>query len=321
MLKPNVDTKNILSNNSFVLTVILVMMIIGLSLGTNHFATPANFAVILQTMTLNGILAIGLTFCILTAGIDLSVGSVLSLSGIVLAMALRDGLNPGTAIFLALLCGMLCGLVNGLLVSMFKLPAFIATLGMQSIAMGIALTLTLGHPITGVFGSLRFIGTYRVLNNLVPVQFLIMLGCFLVAFFILKFTRLGRYMYLIGGNAEAAKFAGVNMKVYTAAPFVLSGMLAAIAAIIMTARLNSAEAVAGVGLELDAVAAAIIGGTSMRGGEGTMLGTFLGALLMAVIRNGMVQMGLGPHPQRITIGAIIIVVVMIDMINRNRTGN
>ncbi len=305
-----------LSSNTFVLVVIIILIIIGLSLGTKYFASADNFPVILQTMTINGVLAIGLTFCILVGGIDLSVGSVLSLSGIMLAVSLQAGINPLISILISLGTGTICGTVTGIMVSVFRLPAFIATLGMQSVAAGIALTITDGRPITGVITDLRFIGTMRL--GPLPLQFLIMLFCFAICFFILQYTRLGRYMYTIGGNAEAARFSGINLKFYTAIPFALSGLLAAVAAVIMSSRLNSAEAIAGQGTELDAIAAAIIGGTSMRGGEGKMTGTFLGALLMAVIKNGMVQMGLGTYPQKISIGVIIIAVVMIDILSRNR---
>lgn len=308
--------RKILSSNTFVLVIIIVLITLGLSLGTKYFASADNLPVILQTMTINGVLAIGLTFCILIGGIDLSVGSVLSLCGIMLAVSLQAGINPLLSIAISLCTGLVCGTLTGIMVSVFRLPAFIATLGMQSVAAGIALTITDGRPITGVITDLRFIGTMRV--GPLPLQFLIMLFCFAVGYFILQYTRLGRYMYTIGGNSEAARFAGINLKFYTAIPFALSGLLASVAAIIMAARLNSAEAIAGQGTELDAIAAAIIGGTSMRGGEGKMTGTFLGALLMAVIKNGMVQMGLGTYPQKISIGVIIIAVVMIDMANRSR---
>ena len=305
----------VLKNNIAVLIFILVVICVWLSVATEYFASWRNLTAILQQMSVNGILAIGMTMCIITAGINLSVGSVLSLGGIILAICLRAGLSPGLAVTIALLTGALCGLITGLLVTKGGVPPFIATLGMQSIAAGIALMLTDGRPISGVSSAFVVIGSGKIFGIL-PVSFLIMLVCFVIAAVTMNYTRMGRYFYTIGGNPESAHLAGINISLYKTLPFVFSGMLSVIAAIIVTGRLNSAEAVAGSGMELDAIAASIIGGTSMSGGEGKIVGTFLGALLMSVIRNGMIQLGVGTYPQQIVIGLIIICVVLVDMMNR-----
>lgn len=319
--------KRLVSKNLFMLSALVILMLIIFAATTENFFTWDNLPMVLTNMATNGTLAIGMTFCILTTGIDLSVGSVLGLAGVIAAIANKSGASPIVSILAGLLVGVLCGAVTGSLVSVFRIPAFIASLGMQSIASGVALTITGGTPISSALTELKFIGTTRLLYvpwgvrgdvGLIPLQWLIMLVCFIVAHFILQYTRTGRYMYTIGGNPEAARFSGINLKVYTAIPFVFSGFLAAIASLVMISRTSSADAIAGQGLELDAVAASIIGGTSMRGGEGSMIGTFVGALLMAMLKNGMVQMHLSTYPQNIILGVIIIVVVVIDTVNKSR---
>lgn len=309
--------KKILKNNIFILTAILIVLCIWLSVSTEYFATVRNATSILQSMAVNGVLAIGMTMCIITAGINLAVGSVLSLSGITFAICLRAGIGPVIAVLVALLTGAVCGLFIALLVTKGNVPPFIATLGMQSIASGIALMLTNGRPISGVCTDFVVLGSGKVAGFL-PVSFLIMLLCFVIASILMNSTRMGRYFYTIGGNPESARLSGINITVYKSLPFIFSGILSAIAAIILAGKLNSAEAIAGTGLELDAIAASIIGGTSMSGGEGKIIGTFLGALLMSVIRNGMIQLGVGTYPQEVVIGLIIIGVVLIDMVNREK---
>lgn len=291
--KMKVKANKLFKNNIFILTFVLILICVALSFSTKYFATTLNLTTILQQMSINGVLAIGMTLCIITAGINLSVGSVLSL------------------------CGAVCGLTNGLLVTRGKIPPFIVTLGMQSIAAGLALMLTDGRPITGVSESIVVLGSGKI--GIIPISFFIMACCFVLVHVVMTRTRPGRYMYTIGGNEEAARLSGINLNIYKALPFVISGLLSGIAAIIMTGKLNSAEPIAGSGLELDAIAASVIGGTSMNGGEGKIFGTFLGALIMSVIRNGMIQLGVGTYPQQVVIGVIIIVVVLIDMMNRKKS--
>jgi ribose/xylose/arabinose/galactoside ABC-type transport system permease subunit len=315
--KMKVKANKLFKNNIFILTFVLILICVALSFSTKYFATTLNLTTILQQMSINGVLAIGMTLCIITAGINLSVGSVLSLCGVVLALALSKGVAPVFAILLSLLCGAVCGLTNGLLVTRGKIPPFIVTLGMQSIAAGLALMLTDGRPITGVSESIVVLGSGKI--GIIPISFFIMACCFVLVHVVMTRTRPGRYMYTIGGNEEAARLSGINLNIYKALPFVISGLLSGIAAIIMTGKLNSAEPIAGSGLELDAIAASVIGGTSMNGGEGKIFGTFLGALIMSVIRNGMIQLGVGTYPQQVVIGVIIIVVVLIDMMNRKKS--
>ncbi len=309
--------KKLLKNNIFILIAAIIVICTLLSLNAEYFATKKNLTAIMSSMAVNGIQAIGMTMCLITIGIDLSVGSILSLSGVVLAFCLRAEFPVPAALLITVLCGVLCGCVNGLFISKGNLPPFIATLGMQSIAGGIALMITDGKPISGATAKIMFLGSGRVFR-IIPVSFLIMIFCFAAAFYLMSYTRAGRYMYTIGGNREAAKLSGINVSKYIILPYALSGLLCAIASMVVTGRLNSAEPLAGSGTELDAVAAAIIGGTSMSGGEGKIVGTFLGALMMAIIKNGMIQLGVGTYPQQVIIGCIIILVVLMDMLNRNQ---
>ncbi len=309
--------KKLLKNNIFILVAAIIVICVLLSLNAEFFATKQNLTAIMSSMAVNGIQAIGMTMCLITIGIDLSVGSMLSLSGVVLALCLQSNLPVPVALLATVICGICCGCVNGLFISKGNLPPFIATLGMQSIAGGIALMITNGKPISGATTKIMFLGSGRVFKT-VPVSFLIMLFCFGAAFYLMTYTRAGRYMYTIGGNREAAKLSGISVSKYIVLPYALSGLFCAIASMIVTGRLNSAEPLAGSGTELDAVAAAIIGGTSMSGGEGKIIGTFLGALMMAVIKNGMIQLGVGTYPQQVIIGCIIILVVLMDMLNRKQ---
>jgi ribose transport system permease protein len=313
---PAGNIKKILANDKFILIIILVVLCAFLSLTTDYFATSLNVTAILSQMSLNGVLAVGMTFCILIGGIDLSVGSMLSLSGVMVAICLRVNMNPVMACLVAVLVGAFCGLLNGLMVTFGRLPPFIATLGMLSIAQGTALILTSGRALFGMLGSIVPIGSGKL--GIIPYIWIIMLVCFVVAYFILEHTRAGRYIYTIGGNAEAARLSGIRINVYKGLPFLISGITAGLAGVMMSARLNSAEPTVGSGMEMDAIAAVIIGGTSFTGGTGTISGTFIGALIMSVLRNGMIHMGVGSYPQQIVIGSIVVIMVMVDTLSKNK---
>jgi ribose transport system permease protein len=278
---------------------------------TPHFLTVSNLLNIAEQAAIIAIVAVGMTFVIITAGIDLSVGSVLAFAGVVMASALQQGVPLPLALATALGTGLACGLVNGLLITVGRLPPFIATLGMMSVARGTALMFTEGRPISGFSGGFRSLATGEVLR--VPVPVVIMVAVYVVAHFVLTRTKLGRYTYAIGGNEEAALLSGVNVKLYKASVYGLAGMLSGLAAILLTARLNSAQPIAGMMYELDAIAATVIGGTSLLGGEGTVFGTLVGALIMAVLRNGLNLLGVSSFIQQVVIGSVIIVAVLIDM--------
>jgi ribose transport system permease protein len=283
---------------------------------TPHFLTISNLLNIAEQATIIAIVAVGMTFVIITGGIDLSVGSVLALAGVVMASALQRGLPLPLGLIVGLAVGLLGGLVNGLLITIGRLPPFIATLGMMSVARGTALMYTEGRPISGFSESFRLFATGEVLR--IPVPVIVMVGVYVIAHFVLGRTKLGRYTYAIGGNEEAALLSGINVRVYKTMVYGLAGMLSGLAAILLTARLNSAQPIAGMMYELDAIAATVIGGTSLLGGEGTVVGTLIGALIMAVLRNGLNLLGVSSFIQQIVIGSVIIVAVLIDMALKRR---
>ena len=278
---------------------------------TPYFLTISNLLNIAQQTSINAIIAVGLTFVIITAGIDLSVGSIMAFAGVVMASLLQADLPIYLAIIIGLLVGAGSGIVNGLLISYGKLPPFISTLGMMSVARGAALLFTNGRPISGFTPEFRYIATGEILY--IPVPVIIMIVVYLLADFVLTRTKLGRYTYAIGGNEEASLLSGINVKMMKTIIYGLSGMLSGLAAVLLTSRLNSAQPIAGIMYELDAIAAAVIGGTSLMGGEGKISGTLIGALIMGVLRNGLNLLGVSSFIQQIVIGSVIIVAVLVDM--------
>ena len=285
---------------------------------TPHFLTVSNLLNVAEQAAIIAIVAVGMTFVIITGGIDLSVGSVLAFAGVVMASVLHMEVPVPLALAVALGTGLVCGLVNGALITVGRLPPFIATLGMMSVARGTALMFTEGRPISGFSGGFRSLATGELLG--LPVSVIIMIGVYVVAHFVLTRTKLGRYTYAIGGNEEAALLSGVNVRFYKAAVYGISGLLSGLAAVILTARLNSAQPIAGMMYELDAIAATVIGGTSLLGGEGTVVGTLIGALIMAVLRNGLNLLGVSSFIQQVVIGSVIIAAVLIDMWLKRRAG-
>ncbi len=279
---------------------------------TPHFLTVSNLLNITEQTTINAVIAVGMTYVILSAGIDLSVGSIVALAGVVLASALQQRLPLPAALLLCLATGAACGLVNGLLITKGRLPPFIATLGMMSIARGAALLYTDGRPISGFDAAFRAISTSRPL--MIPSPVILMIAVYLAAHFVLTRTIFGRYVYAMGGNEEATRLSGVRVGFYKTMVYVLSGVTSAIAAVTLTARLNSAQPIAGIMYELDAIAATVIGGTSLMGGSGTLVGTLIGALIMGVLRNGLNLIGISSFLQQVVIGAVIIAAVLLDSV-------
>ncbi len=277
---------------------------------TPYFLTVPNLLNVAQQTSVNALIAVGMTFVILSAGIDLSVGSIVAFSGVVLGSLLHSGVPVPLAIAGGLLVGFGCGLVNGLLITLGRLPPFIVTLGMMSVARGSALVYTQGRPISGFEPSFRSLATDDFL--LVPQPVILMLVVYLVAHVVLVRTRLGRYTYAIGGNEEATKLSGISVVRYKTLVYGVSGLMSGVAAVILTARLNSAQPIAGIMYELDAIAAVVIGGTSLMGGEGGLRGTLIGALIMGVLRNGLNLLGVSSFLQQIVIGLVIIFAVLVD---------
>ncbi len=278
---------------------------------TPHFLTLSNLSNVTLQTSINAIIAVGMTFVIITAGIDLSVGSILAFSGVVTATSLQAGVPVPVALLIALVVGFLCGSVNGVLITRGKLPPFISTLGMMSVARGAALLWTQGRPVSGFTEGFRSLANGTVIG--IPTPVVIMIVVYLAAHFVLTRTKLGRYVYAIGGNEEAAILSGVNVRYYKTIVYGICGMLSGVAAVILTARLNSAQPIAGIMYELDAIAATVIGGTSLMGGEGRVVGTLIGALIMGVLRNGLNLLGVSSFVQQTVIGSVIIIAVLVDM--------
>jgi ribose transport system permease protein len=278
---------------------------------TPHFLTVSNLLNVLEQTAINAIVAVGMTFVIISGGIDLSVGSVLAFAGIALAMTLEQGAPVPIAIAVALAAGVTCGLTNGVLITFGRLPPFIATLGMMSVARGGALLLAEGRPISGFSDGFRMLATGRV--AMIPASVVVTAAIYLVAHFVLARTVFGRATYAIGGNEEAARLSGVAVRFHKTAIYGVAGLMSAAAAVILTARLNSAQPTAGTMYELDAIAATVIGGTSLMGGEGTLIGGLIGALIMGVLRNGLNLLNVSSFFQQVVIGLVIISAVLIDM--------
>jgi ribose transport system permease protein len=297
----------------------LVLLCAVLWILTPHFLTVSNLLNIVQQTSINAIVAAGMTFVIISGGIDLSVGSIVALSGVVLGTVLQMNQPPlVTPLLAALAVGMGCGLLNGVLVSFGRLPPFIVTLGMMSIARGAALVFTEGRPVSGFEDGFRWIATGSI--GFVPAPVIIMLIVYALAHFVLTRTTFGRYVYAIGGNEEATRLSGVAVRFHKTAVYGVAGLMSAVAAVVLTARLNSAQPIAGMMYELDAIAATVIGGTSLLGGEGSLGGTLIGALIMGVLRNGLNLLGVSSFLQQIVIGVVIVVAVLVDTtLKRHRT--
>jgi ribose/xylose/arabinose/galactoside ABC-type transport system permease subunit len=287
-----------------------------LSFLSPFFWTVSNLLNVMEQTAINAVVAVGMTFVILSGGIDLSVGSLVALAGVVMASRLMAGWPLALAILAGLITGALAGLSSGLLITRGKLPPFIATLGMMSVARGAALLFTEGRPISGFSESLRSLSTGRVLGVPVPVLLTVLL--YALAVVALNRTRFGRYVYAIGGNEEATRLSGVAVGFHKTLVYVLSGATAGLASVLLTARLNSAQPIAGMMYELDAIAAVVIGGTSLTGGSGTLGGTLIGALTMGVLRNGLNLLGISSFLQQIVIGMVIIIAVLVDSLVKSK---
>ena len=296
--------------------VALVGMVIGLSILTPHFLTTENIFSVFRSFSFVAILAIGETLTILTAGIDLSVGSILGLSGCLAALAMHAGWGDPLAVALGLLGGTFLGFVNGFLITWLNLAPFIVTLGMLSIARGLAYVVTRGWPISGFSDSFMFFGQGSIW--LIPVPVIIMTVFALLMGLLLNHTVWGRQLYAIGGNEEAARLSGVRISRAKILAYTLSGFSAALTGILLMARLGVSQSVAGQGYELDAIAAAVIGGTSLMGGEGTVSGVVIGAAIMGVLRNGLVLLGVSAFWQQVAIGTVIILAVAVDRLRKKR---
>ncbi len=288
----------------------LILLMLYFSFSSPYFFTRNNLLTVCLQTSIIVMIAIGQTYVIITAGIDLSIGSNIALSGIITSMALVAGYPIPLAIICGLLAGTLVGVLNGVIVVYGKLPPFIVTLGTMSIVRGAALVLTGGIPVSGLPKAFKYIGSGKFLG--IPVAVIIMFFLFLIFWFILSKTKLGRYIYATGSNFEATKLSGVNTNIVLISVYVVSGFLASCAGVILAARIASGQPTAGTGYEMDSVASSVIGGTSLLGGEGIVTGTAIGAFVIGVLRNGLNLLNISAFWQQIVIGIVIIGAVFID---------
>lgn len=284
---------------------------------SNKFFTVNNLLTVALQTSVIGVLAIAETFAIVTSGIDLSVGSVLAVSGVVAGKLMVMGVPVPLAILAGLGVGAFCGLLTGLAVTKLEIAPFIATLGMMSIARGSAYIITGALPVSGLPKSFYIVGGGELFG--IPVAFLIMLLMAVIFGFVLKKTKFGRYVYCLGSNEDAAKLSGINVNATKIGVYMISGLLAAVAGIILASRLVSAQATAGIGYEMDGIAAAIIGGCSPLGGTGKISETIIGAFVIGVLRNGLNLLSVSAFWQQVSIGCVIILAVALDTYRRKKT--
>lgn len=288
----------------------LLLICVIFTIASPSFLQGYNLMNIARQCSINLIAAVGMTFVILTGGIDLSVGGVMALVGTITASILSKGTNLVLCLVIGLVIGMVFGVFNGVCIAYAKIPPFITTMATLSIARSIALMYSGGYPITGLPSAFAFIGTGNVLGIPVPVILAVVTVVFGV--FILRKTVLGKYIYAIGGNEEATRLSGIHVELWKISVYAIYGLLLGIAGIVLTARMNSGQPSAASGVELDIIAAVVIGGTSLSGGEGGMAGTVIGTLVITVLNNGLTLMDVNPYLQGLIIGFVILGAVFID---------
>jgi ribose transport system permease protein len=288
----------------------LLVIVIILSFISPDFLTISNIFNVLRQVSINALIAFGMTFVILTGGIDLSVGSIIALSSALTAGIMVGETNPWLAVGAGLIAGTLMGTVNGVIISRGKIAPFIATLATMTIFRGLTLVYTEGKPIAGLPSSFGIIGRGYLFQ--IPMPVIWMLVAFAILFVVLKYTSFGRYVYALGGNEEATRLSGIDTNRVKTYVYSLSGLLAAISGIILTSRLNSAQPTAGTSYELDAIAAVVLGGTSLSGGKGWIVGTLIGAMIIGVLDNGLNLLNVSSFYQQVVKGGVILLAVLLD---------
>jgi len=291
-----------------------------LSFASPYFLLPKNLINVLRQVSINGLLSIGMTFVILTGGIDLSVGSILAFGGVVGAgfasSAVGGGVYPPyIAIGAGLLAGLGLGMISGLLIAKWRMPPFVVTLGMLSVARGLTYIYTDGMPVPKLDESFLYIGQGRIAG--IPIPVLIFAFVFILSWIVLYKTRFGRYIFAVGGNEKSARISGVNTRLVVFIAYGISGFLSALGGLTLSARTSAGLPQAGVAYELDAIAAVVIGGTSLSGGQGSLTGTLFGALIIGVINNGLDLLGVSSYYQQLIKGAIIVGAVWLDSLRKN----
>lgn len=320
----NAENRSLLQKNSTIGKMLssiksftaLIILVVVFSILNRNFFSANNLITVLQQSSHIAILAYAETMVIITGGIDLSLGSILAVSGVAAGKMLLAGVPIPVAILGGIATGGLCGLINGLVVAKMKLVPFIATLGMQNIARGVAYILTNSLPVSGLPENFYFIGGGSV--GVIPVPVIIMLALAVMFAFLLNRCSFGRRVYAVGSNRESASLSGIRVGRTEIGVFTIGGLMAGLVGVILASRVISSQPNAGIGYESDAIAAAIIGGTSPSGGSGTILGTVIGAMTIAVLKNGLSMLQVNPFWQQVAIGIVIIIAVFIDRLRKNK---
>jgi ribose transport system permease protein len=294
----------------------LILLLVVLSILSPNFLTETNLSSVVRQTAVINIMALGMTMIIIAGGIDLSVGSILAFGGLMGTMALEKGSSIPVGVLIGIIAGMFWGFVNGLLTTKLKINPFIVTLGTLGIVRGVTLIISNGLPVHNIPQSFSYVGEGTLAG--VPFVLWILLICAVLVHIILEHTKVGRYAFAIGSNPDAAFYAGIPVAFHTTAVYALSGMLTGLAGMIEASRLMTGQPTAGQGYELQAIAAVVIGGGSLRGGEGTVTGTLVGAFIMGLLSNGSDLLGISPYVQQAIIGAVIILAVFLDELRKRR---
>lgn len=288
----------------YAIVMILLLLILFFSFTADYFFTTSTFITILKQVSITGIISIGMAFVIITGGIDLSVGSVAGVSSVTAAILMLDGMPIGIACLITLLIALVYGFISGLLVAKLKMPALIATLGMMTSLRGAAFIITDGLP---VFGFNRYYSNFAKGTLLgIPYMVLLLIFIFIVAKFVLDQTVFGRYVYGLGGNAEAARLSGINIDKITVLVYSLNGLLAGIAGLVLLSRTNSGQPSAGEGYEMDAITSVVLGGVSLNGGEGKLSLVMVGVLIMGILSTGMLMCNINDYVQKLVKGLVLL---------------
>jgi ribose transport system permease protein len=297
--------------------VTLAALFIGLAFASPHFLTSTNLSSVVRQTAVINIMALGMTVIIVAGGIDLSVGAILAMGGLLGTMAMEQGMPIPAGILIGVLAGTFWGTVNGTLTTRLRIAPFIVTLGTLGIVRGLTLIISNGLPVHRIPPAFSFLGEGTILG--VPFVLYLLVGCAVLTHLILEHTRMGRYAFAIGSNPEAAVYAGIPVGFHTTMVYAYGGMLTGLAGMIEASRLMTGQPTAGQGYELQAIAAVVIGGGSLHGGEGSVIGTLVGAFIMGLLSNGSDLLGISPYLQQAIIGAVIILAVTVDEFRKRRT--
>jgi ribose transport system permease protein len=306
--------KRLTRQREFVIFLIVLVVFVGMSFASDVFLTTSNILSVLLSLSIESVMAVGMVVCMVGGGFDMSVGSVLGFTGIIVAELMTSGVPTIPAVLLALIGGVLIGLWNGFIIAKLKINPFVTTLSSLSIFRGLSYVITSGRNISGLPDAFQAIGQLRPFGVQLPIVYAVVL--LIVGEIVLRNSRFFRQYYYIGGNERAARLSGINVDRMTIFAYVLTALLAAFAGIIFTARMGSASCQAGTGWELRVITAVILGGASLKGGAGTVLGTFLGVFLMALITNALTLLGVDIYWQQFVVGVVLISAVVIDTLGR-----